>query len=93
MLVPPRCRVRSTLSLAVRPLIRLVRDRFYGIYLNHNVVLQQIGYDGKESGGPDYYCPRILHLDPDDWVANGFKSKDSFQQLYSVRFIFSRLTH
>jgi hypothetical protein len=48
VLVPPRRRVSSTLSPAVRPLIKLVRDRFYGINLNQNVVLQQIGYDGKE---------------------------------------------
>ena len=48
MLVPPRPRGSSILSLAVRPLIRLVRDIFYGINLNQNIVLQQIGYDGQE---------------------------------------------
>jgi len=51
VLVPLRYCVRSTLFLAVRPLIRLVRDRFYGINLNQNVVPQQIGYDGQE-GSP-----------------------------------------
>ena len=40
--------MRSTLFLAVQLLSRLVRNRFYDINLNQNVVLQQIRYDEKE---------------------------------------------
>lgn len=43
--------MHSTLFLAVQLLSRLVRNRFYGINLNQNVVLQQIRY-GKKEGTP-----------------------------------------